>query len=72
MAVSLSTRVWARELGGNAVYADLKPGDRFHFPGKAEPVFVKSKSGWYRVAFDGILRPSVSFRTGSGTAVVKL
>jgi hypothetical protein len=62
----------AADAGGNAVYGDLRPGDRFHFPKRATPVYEKLKGGWYRVAFDGILRPAMAFRTGSGTAVVKL
>lgn len=68
MAVSLATRLAAVKLGGNAVYADLRPGDRFRFPRSHEwAEFVKGKGGWYQDR-EGLRR----YRTHPGTAVVKL
>lgn len=73
MAVRLATRLAAGAMGGTAVYGDLRPGDRFAFPGSPAVVYVKRTGGWYRreafLAVDGIGR---TCRTGSGTAVVKL
>lgn len=64
--VTLETRLWATTFyGGNAVFADLKEGDRFTFPKHPESVFTKTKAGWFRTD-DGR-----KHRTGRGTAVVK-
>lgn len=72
MAVSVWTRRWAVEMGGNAVFADLQPGDRFHFPKHPERVFKKRPGGWYWAVLPTGLGAGPCYRTGSGTAVVKL
>ncbi len=53
--------------GGNAIYGDLKPGDRFTFPtNPTNTIFTKGKNGWYRAY--GYLGGR-SFKTGASTAV---
>ena len=67
------TRWAAVQMGGTHVFADLKPGDRFHFPGKAHVTYEKGRGGWYVRSADGYLAyPRPKFRTGSGTTVVKV
>lgn len=69
--VSASVRFWANELGGNAVFEDLKPGDRFHFPRTPGNRYEKLKGGWFRAILAG--HPGKArYRTGPLTAVVKL
>ena len=73
---SVATRLAAVDMGGNAVYSDLKPGDLFYFPtkrGGAKLIYEKGFGGWYtRVASTHLAYPRPKFRTGSGTTVVKL
>ena len=72
---SLATRLAAVAMGGNAVYGDLKPGDLFSFPTKRGKgvVYRKLVGGWFTQAtVHGTLMAAARFRTGSGTAVVKL
>jgi hypothetical protein len=69
---SLATRLAAVAMGGNAVYGDLKPGDTFSFPttrGKGV-VYRKLANGYFTFADAG--PRAGTFRTGKGTAVVKL
>ena len=78
--VTLATRLAAKANGGNAVYGDLKPGDRFMFPSRyLKRVYEKSFGGWFiRVPLVSKLGAGIvtggtpKYRTGSGTAVIKL
>lgn len=71
MSVGLATQLAAVRMGGTHVYGDLKPGDVFTFPNTEGYVYVKGKGGWYH--HEGSPKPyGLSFRTGPGTAVVKV
>ena len=75
MTTSLATQLAARDMGGNAVYRDLKPGDLFRFPTKrgSQVTYEKGVGGWYSlVAGPNLAYPKPKFRTGGGTAVLKL
>jgi hypothetical protein len=71
--MTTDTYVAATHAGGNTVYGDLKPGDRFHFPNRPDVVYTKGTGGWYlRAAGAHLAYPRPAFRTGSKTAVVLL
>lgn len=67
---SLATRLAAIRMGGNEVYGDLKPGDLFSFPKGKGVVYRKLVNGYFTHA--GPVPLKGTFRTGKGTAVVKL
>jgi hypothetical protein len=67
--------VWAeaRAQGASHLFGWLKPGDRFHFPRFPNTVYTKGKGGWYwRLNFGATTRLGKAYRTGRGTAVVKV
>lgn len=70
---SLTARLAAAMMGGNAVYSDLKADDLFKFPTNPNgTVFKKLRGGWYTNAAVPLggsgMRPK--FRTGRNTAVI--
>lgn len=73
MAIRFATRWAAGQMGGTHVFADLRPGDVFHFPKHPEVLYRKRHGGWFRPT-DPVTRIDFDrcFRTGAGTAVVKV
>lgn len=65
---SLATRLAAVTIfGGTGIYADLVKGDRFRFT-TSDQRCQKIAGPWYVVEH----RPGFKFRTGRGTAIVRL